>query len=120
MSEDWTETGNSITTMGELLEFLTLVRAEAHHMRVGLSRAAWGALNGRAWDDTPAEGQSRPDDEDILAGLNMTVTPVGTTAKDATLRNSLAALITALDTADHAALTAWLAHVAAQDPDRLA
>lgn len=118
MSEEWTDTGNSITTMAELLEFLTLVRAEAHHMRVGLSRAAWGALNGRAWDAVPEEGQSRPTDEEILDGLNMTVTPAGTTAKDAALRNSLAALVSALDTVDHAALTAWLAHVAAQDPNR--
>ena len=118
--DDWTDTGNSITTPSELLEFLSLLRSEAHHMRVGLSRAAWGALNSRAWDAIPEEGQSRPNDEDILDGLDMTVTPAGTTAKDATLRQSLATLITALDVVDRAALTAWLAHVAATDPNRTA
>lgn len=118
--DDWTDTGNSITTPNELLEFISLLRSEAHHMRVGLSRAAWGALNGRAWDAIPGEGESRPTDTEILASLDMTVTPSGTSTKDATLRQSLATLITALDAVDHAALTAWLAHVTATDPDRLA
>lgn len=117
---EWTDTGNEISTMGELSEFVTLLRAEVHHMRVGLSRAAWGALNGRPWIKAPAEGESRPNDEDILSALNMTVTPVGTTAKDAVLRNSLATLLAALDAADHAALTVWLARVSAEDPNRLA
>jgi hypothetical protein len=117
---EWTDTGNEISTMGELSEFVTLLRAEVHHMRVGLSRAAWGALNERPWIKTPAEGQSRPNDEDILHALNMTVTPAGTAAKDATLRNSLATLLVALDAVDHAALTVWLARVNAEDPDRTA
>lgn len=115
---DWTEDGNQITTPGELLEFISQVRGEVHHMRVGLSRAAWGALNNRAWDQEPGEGQTRPTDEEILDSLNMTVTPAGTPAKDATLRQSLATLIACLDAADHASLTAWLAHVTAQDPNR--
>ena len=117
---EWTDTGNEISTMGELSEFVTLLRAEVHHMRVGLSRAAWGALNGRPWVKAPAEGESRPDDEDILRALDMTVTPAGTTAKDATLRHSLATLLAALDAADHAALTVWLARVASDSPDRTA
>jgi hypothetical protein len=117
---EWTDAGNKITTQGDLLEFIALVRSEAHHMRVGLSRAAWGALNNRAWDEEPAEGETRPNDEDILRSLDMTVTPAGTPAKAAALRNSLASLIAALDTVDHAALTAWLAHITAHDPDRSA
>jgi hypothetical protein len=117
---EWTDTGNEISDMGQLSEFVTLLRAEVHHMRVGLSRAAWGALNGQPWIKTPAEGESRPNDEDILHALDMTVTPAGTTAKDATLRHSLAALLTALDAADHAALTVWLARVASEDPNRTA
>jgi hypothetical protein len=117
---NWTSTGNQITTMGELSELITLVRSEVHQMRVGLSRAAWGTLNGRALATVPAEGESRPNDEDILHALDMTVTPVGTAAKDATLRNSLVTLLAALDAADHAALTVWLARVNAEDPDRTA
>jgi hypothetical protein len=117
---EWTDTGNEISTMRELSEFVTLLRAEVHHMRVGLSRAAWGALNGQPWIKTPAEGESRPNDEDILSALDMTVTPAGTTAKDATLRHSLATLLAALDAADHAALTVWLAKVTAEDPNRTA
>ena len=117
---EWTDTGNEISTMGELSEYVTLLRAEVHHMRVGLSRAAWGALNGQPWIKTPAEGGSRPNDEDILSALDMNVTPAGTTAKDATLRHSLATLLTALDAADHAALTVWLAKVTAEDPNRTA
>ena len=115
---EWTDCGNEIADMGGLSEYVSLLRAEVHHMRVGLSRAAWGALNGRAWLAPPAEGESRPSDEDILGALDMTVTPAGTTAKDATLRNSLVTLLAALDAADHAALTVWLARVNAQDPEK--
>jgi hypothetical protein len=117
---EWTDTGNEISTLGELSEMVTLLRSEVHHMRVGLSRAAWGALNGRPWVKGDGEGQQRPNDEDIMAILDMNVTPAGTTAKDAALRQSLAALITALDAADQAALTVWLAKVNADDPGRTA
>lgn len=117
---EWTDTGNEISSMGELSEFVSLLRAEVHHMRVGLSRAAWGALNGQPWLKPPAEGESRPNDEDILRALDMSVTPAGTTAKEATLRHSLATLLAALDAADHAALTVWLAKVNEQDPNRTA
>lgn len=117
---EWTDVGRQITSLDELSEFVTLLRAEAHHMRVGLSRAAYGALTGTAWVKPPPEGQQRPDDEDIMALLDMNVTPAGITAKDALLRQSLATLITALDAVDHAGLTVWLAKVNTQDPDRTA
>lgn len=117
---DWTDYGGGISDTGGLSEYVSVLRSEVHHMRVGLARAAAGALNGRAWIAPPAEGQSRPNDEDILSSLDMTVTPAGMTAKDATLRNSLLALLTALDAADRAALTVWLARVNAEDPERTA
>ena len=116
---EWTDTGNEISSLDELSEFVTLLTAEAHHMRVGLSRAAYGALTGTPWAK-PEDGQQRPDDEDILALLDMHVTPAGTTAKDALLRQSLAALITALDAVDQAGLAVWLAKVNSQDPERRA
>ena len=117
---EWTDTGNQISSLDELSELVTLLTAEAHHMRVGLSRAAYGALTGMPWIKTPPDGQQRPDDEDIMSILDMHVTPVGTTAKDALLRQSLAALITALDAVDHAGLAVWLARVTSQEPERLA
>ena len=117
---EWTDTGNEISSLDELSEFVTLLTSEAHHMRVGLSRAAWGALTGTPWVKQPEDGGQRPDDEDILAILDMHVTPAGTTAKDALLRQSLAALITALDAVDQAGLAVWLAKVNSEDPERTA
>lgn len=117
---EWTATGNEISSLDELSEFVTLLTAEAHHMRVGLSRVAWGALTGTPWLKTPEDGQQRPDDDGIMSILNMHVTPAGTTAKDALLRQSLASLITALDAVDQAGLAVWLAKVNSQDPDRKA
>lgn len=117
---EWTDIGNHVGSLGELSEFVTLLTAEAHHMRMGLSRAAYGALTGTPWIKEPEDGQPRPNDEDILRILDMHVTPAGTTAKDALLRQSLASLITALDAVDHMGLAVWLAKVNSQDPDRRA
>lgn len=117
---EWTDVGRQISSMEELTEFVTLLRSEAHHMRVGLSRAAYGALTGTPWVKPPADGQQRPDDEDILSLLDMNITPAGTTAKEALLRQSLASLIKALDTVDHVGLSVWLAKVNSEDPDRTA
>ncbi|MFI1769266.1 hypothetical protein ACH41H_45590 [Streptomyces sp. NPDC020800] len=86
-------------------------------MQTGLSRTAAGALKGRSWLDTP--GEERVDHDDLLCDhLDMTVTPAGTAAKDAVYRQALAALPVALDAVDRATLTAWLADVNAQDPNR--
>lgn len=119
MSDDWTETGQEISSPAELLEFLSRIRSEAGHMGTGLARAAWGAENGQAWIDRSG-GDQPPNAVEIAASLNMTVTPAGTMAKDATLRQALAGLLAALEAVDQAALTAWLAHVAAQEPTRTA
>lgn len=119
MSDDWTETGQDISTPGQLLEYLSRIRYEAKHMYTGLARAAWGAENEQAWIDR-SNRQQPPNAVEIAASLNMTITPAGTTAKDATFRQALAGLLAALEAVDQAALTAWLAHVAAQDPTRTA
>ncbi|MCL8016886.1 hypothetical protein [Streptomyces sp. AS02] len=117
---EWTDLGNHVGDLGQLSEFVSLMTAEARHMRVGLSRAAWGALTGTPWLKTAEAGQQLPDGEDIMSILDMHVTPAGTTAKDALLRHSLASLITALDAVDQAGLAVWLAKVNSQDPDRKA
>lgn len=115
MDDDWVERGQEISTTTDLREYVAAIRAEVSHMQTGLQRAAYGALTGRSWLDTP--GDDRP--HNILGDhLEMTVTPAGMAAKDAVYRQSLAALLVALDAADRATLTVWLAEISAQDPDR--
>ncbi len=118
IAEDtWVEQGQEVSSPEELREYVAHLRAAVSHMQTGLGRAAYGALTGRSWLDTP--GDDRP--YNILGDhLEMTVTPAGTTAKDATYRQSLATLLVALDAVDRATLTVWLAQIAAQDPDRTA
>lgn len=117
--QDWIDKGQEISTTDELREYVAALRADVHHMQTGLARAAWGALTGRSWYDTP--GEERPDHDDFLCDyLDMTVTPNGMAAKDATFRQSLAGLLVALDAVDRASLTAWLAQIAAADPERRA
>ncbi|MGW4028227.1 hypothetical protein ACWEFL_02725 [Streptomyces sp. NPDC004838] len=120
LSDDaWIETGQTISSADELREYVSALRAHVHHMQTGVARAAAGALTGRSWLDTP--GSERPDHADFLhEHLDMTVTPAGMTARDAVYRQSLAALITALDAVDRATLTVWLADIAQADPDRRA
>uniref|UniRef100_UPI002F919095 hypothetical protein n=1 Tax=Streptomyces virginiae TaxID=1961 RepID=UPI002F919095 len=120
IAEDtWVEAGQEVNSPEQLREYVAQLRAAVSHMQTGLGRAAWGALTGRSWLDTPAD--ETPNVPDILSQhLEMTVTPAGTTAKDATYRQSLAALLVALDAVDRATLTVWLAQTAAQDPDRRA
>ncbi|WP_371794071.1 hypothetical protein [Streptomyces sp. NBC_01718] len=118
MDDDtWVERGQQIGITSELREYVAAIRAEVQHMQTGLGRAVWGVLKGRSWLDTP--GDERFDHADFLRGqLDMTVIPAGMAAKDAVYRQSLAALLIALDAVDRAALTAWLADVNAKDPDR--
>ncbi|MEU8765010.1 hypothetical protein [Streptomyces sp. NPDC048659] len=117
--DNWVEAGQEVSSPEELREYVAQLRAAVSHMHTGLGRAAFGALNGRSWLDTP--GDERLAAAEILGDhLEMTVTPAGTKAKDATFRQSLAALQAALDAVDRATLTVWLAQIAAQDPDRLA
>ncbi|MGW5696830.1 hypothetical protein ACWEWX_39915 [Streptomyces asiaticus] len=118
MDDDtWVEQGQKISSTDELREYVAAIRAEVHHMQTGLARAAAGALQGRSWLDTP--GDERANHADVLhEQLDMTVTPTGMAAKDAVYRQSLAALLVALDAVDRATLTAWLADINAQDPDR--
>lgn len=115
MDDDWVERGMEISTTADLREYVAAIRAEVSHMQTGLQRAAYGALTGRSWLDTPAV--ERPGDV-IGEHLEMTVTPAGMTARDAVYRQSLATLVVALDAVDRATLTTWLADVNAQDPDR--
>lgn len=115
--DTWVEQGQKISSTGELREYVSAIRAEVHHMQTGLARAAAGALGGRSWLDTP--GDERANHADVLREqLDMTVTPTGTAAKDAVYRQSLAALLVALDAVDRATLTTWLADINAQDPNR--
>ncbi|WP_033818823.1 hypothetical protein [Kitasatospora sp. MBT63] len=117
--DTWVEQGQEISSPDQLRDYVAEIRAAVSHMQTGLGRAAWGALTGRAWLDTPAD--SRPNVPAIVDDhLEMTVTPVGTTAADAAFRQSLAALLAALDAVDRATLTVWLAQIAAQDPARTA
>ncbi|MGX1632690.1 hypothetical protein ACWGUL_01330 [Streptomyces albidoflavus] len=118
MTDDtWVERGQEISTTADLREYISEIRAEVSHMQTGLQRAAVGALTGKPWLDTPWEDKPT----DILnEQLEMTVTPTGMAARDAVYRQSLAALIVALDAVDRATLTAWLADINAQDPDRKA
>ncbi|MFC9223197.1 hypothetical protein ACFT8W_21130 [Streptomyces hygroscopicus] len=117
MDDNWVERGQEISSTTDLREYIAEVRAAVSHMHTGMQRAAFGALTGRSWLDTP--GDERP--EDILGEhLEMTVTPAGMAAKDAALRQSLAVLVASLDAADRATLTAWLAEIAAADPHRTA
>ncbi|MGO4427238.1 hypothetical protein AB4Z54_53165, partial [Streptomyces sp. MCAF7] len=118
MTDDtWVEQGQEISTTADLREYVAAIRAEVSHMQTGLQRAAFGALTGRSWLDTP--GGERPGD--IVGNhLEMTITPAGMTARDAVYRQSLAALVVALDAVDRATLTAWLADINAQDPGRKA
>ncbi|MFH8387720.1 hypothetical protein ACH4E7_43745 [Kitasatospora sp. NPDC018058] len=119
VEDTWVEQGQEISTPEQLQQYVSQLRAAASHMQTGLGRAAWGALTGRSWLDTP--GDERPNVPTILSEhLEMTVTPAGMTATDATLRQSLATLLVALDAVDRATLTTWLAQVAAQDPNRTA
>ncbi|MCX4911913.1 hypothetical protein [Streptomyces sp. NBC_00878] len=119
MDDDWVETGEKVSSGAELREYVSDLRAAVHHMQTGLGRAASGALSGRSWIDTP--GEERPNHDGLLREqLDMTATPSGMSAKDAVYRQSLAALLIALDAADRATLTVWLADINAQDPDRLA
>ena len=118
MDDDtWVERGQEISNTNELREYVSAIRGHVHHMQTGLSRAAWGALNGQCWEDTP--GDKHVDYDDLLREhLDMTVTPTGMAAKDAVYRQSLAALLVALDAVDRATLTVWLADINAKDPDR--
>lgn len=118
MTDDtWVEQGQEISATADLREYVAALRAEVSHMQTGLQRAAFGALTGRSWLDTP--GDDRPDN--VLGDhLEMTVTPAGMAARDAVYRQSLAALVVALDAVDRATLTTWLADINAQDPERKA
>ncbi|MFI1535542.1 hypothetical protein [Streptomyces anandii] len=117
---DWITAGNDTCTPDGLLQLISEAGVHVREMQTALTRAAWGALNGRAWIAPPAEGEARPNGDEILHSLDMTVTPPGTTAKDAAFRQSLASLLAALDAVDRAVLTAWLAHLTARDPERRA
>lgn len=112
---DW-RLGQRITTYDELRQLVSNARAQVSRLTAGLSRGAWGALNGQAWIDA----DPRPTHDEILQALDMTATPTRLAARDAVLRQALAGLISALDAVDRAALTAWLAHVNAADPNRRA
>ncbi|MFD8516551.1 hypothetical protein ACFV27_37105 [Streptomyces antimycoticus] len=115
--DTWIEQGQKISNASELREYVAAIRAEVHHMQTGLARAAAGALNGRSWLDTP--GDERASHGDVLhEQLDMTVTPAGMAAKDAVYRQSLAALLVALEAVDRATLTVWLADISAKDPNR--
>lgn len=114
----WIEAGQSVSSPDEFREYVAHLRSVAHHMHTGLTRAAWGALQGQAWGDRPIEEQ--PLHEDILDALSMTVTPSGMAAKDATYRQAVGSLLAALETVDHATLTVWLAQTSAADPNRKA
>ncbi|MFF6860308.1 hypothetical protein ACFY9H_33625 [Streptomyces bacillaris] len=117
MNDTWVERGHEISASEELREYVAEIRGQISHMQTGLTRAAFGAVTGRSWIDTP--GDERP--RDVLGDhLEMTVIPAGTSARDAVHRQALAALVAALDAADRAALTAWLAEVNRVDPDRQA
>lgn len=116
---DWVDEGNTVSSPSGLQELVARLRGDAHHMRTGLARAAWGALHGRAWGDA-GDVRVRPNAEEILHQLRMSAVPAGMTAKEATHRQALAALLAALDAVDEAALTVWLAHVNSQDPNRQA
>ncbi|MFG3043561.1 hypothetical protein ACGFZR_01360 [Streptomyces sp. NPDC048241] len=70
------------------------------------------------WGDDPGNDCARPNAEDVLDSLRMGVVPPGMMAKEATYRHALATLRGALATADEAALTAWLASVSAENPNR--
>jgi hypothetical protein len=113
--ETWTARARAIDGTGELRKYVAEIRAEVLQVRTGLAFAAWGAVRGRAWRDTPVD--ERPDPDALLRDLEMTTVPPGTPAKDAVYRQSLAALLVALDAVDRTALTAWLANINAQDPD---
>ncbi|MER8030703.1 hypothetical protein ABTZ78_17290 [Streptomyces bauhiniae] len=115
---DWIDEGNAVGSLPDLKRLTTALNAEIHHMRTALARAAWGALNGAPWTDDPGDDRARPKVEDVLDRLRMSVVPPGMTAKEATYRQALAALLGALETADEAALTVWLAGVNAEDPHR--
>ena len=118
MTDEWVEHGQKISSAEELREYVTRIRAEVSAMQSGLSRAAFGALTGRAWIDSLGKRLSV---QDMLhEHLEMTVTPPGLAAKDAVYRQSLATLLAALETVDRATLAAWLADVSAQDPNRTA
>jgi hypothetical protein len=111
---DWVDAGQEISSPEEMFEYLSKLRAMVHNMSTGLSRASYGALEGRPWLS------ERPDPDDVASMLNMTVAPAGMAAKDAMYRQALDALQAALDAADRASLAAWLAHVTMKDPDRKA
>lgn len=112
--DTWIDQGQAVATSAALRAYVATLRAEVHHMHTGLSRAVWGVLTGRPWIDTP--GTERRGYADVLHAVDMTVTPAGLHAKDATYRQSLAALFVALDAVDRATLTVWLADTAAADP----
>ncbi|WP_330481329.1 hypothetical protein [Streptomyces sp. NBC_00724] len=115
--DTWVEQGQKIGTANELREYVAAIGAEVQHMQTGLGRAAGSVLRGRSWLDTPRD--ERFDHPDLLREqLDMSVTPAGMAAKDAVYRQSLAALLVALDTVAHATLTAWLADINANDPGR--
>ncbi|MFJ4787590.1 hypothetical protein [Streptomyces sp. NPDC088794] len=114
----WVDDGNTVRTAAELQELVGAMRADVHHMRTGLARAAWGALHGQPWANAPVEGGVRPDAEAVLEQLRMSVVPAGMTAKEATHRQSLAVLLTALDAVDEASLVVWLAGVTVDNPNR--
>lgn len=114
----WIEAGQTVSSPDELREYVAHLRAVAHHMHTGLTRAAWGALQGHAWGKRPLEEQPLP--EDILEAFSMTITPSGMAAKEAVYRQSIGSLLAALEAVDQATLTAWLAQVNAADPHRTA
>jgi hypothetical protein len=117
---EWPDYGAGMSSQGDLSEYVTLLRAEVLKMRTGLARAAWGAFTGKAWDETGKDDEKRPTADDVVRNLDQTVPPAGRTAKDAVLRQSVATLLAALDAAERASSSVWLAHVNAQDPNRTA
>ncbi|GGU11425.1 hypothetical protein [Streptomyces lateritius] len=114
----WIEAGQTVSSPDELREYIAHLRTVAHHMHTGLTRAAWGALQGQAWGERAIEEQ--PLSEDILEAFSMTITPSGMAAKDAVYRQSIGTLLATLEAVDQATLTAWLAQINAADPDRKA
>lgn len=114
MEDTWVERGHEISTAEELREYISEIRGEISHMRTGLTRAAFGAVTGLSWIDTPSGQRSG----DVLGEhLEMTVTPAGTAAREAVHRQALATLVAALDAVDRATLTVWLAEVNRVNPD---
>ncbi len=111
---DWVDKGQTISSYGDMFEYLSEIRAAVRSMHTGVQRAALGTLTGTSWVS------QFPISEDADVDLNMTVTPSGMTAKDALYRQAIDTLLAALEAADRAALGAWLADVNRRNPERTA